>query len=162
MSKKIDVRDPCDHTPNPDAVRITGKLEGLRTIASPPIFEEIHTGPGITQQEFKDDCDMNLILKKYGVYAGMDAPPAIYRDVSHGYDYLEAFNAVEEANAAFAALPADARRQLGDSPWRLMQLSQTPEGVAQLKKMGFADLSPEPEAPTPAVEPQEPKAPKKS
>jgi len=140
---------------------IIGDTKGIRTIASPPVFQLLHTGPGLTQQEFKDECDMNLILKKYGIYAAANAPAMVFRDVSHGYDYLEAFNAVQEANEAFAALPADARRALDHSPLRLMELSQTPEGVAQLVKMGFGNPPSEEDSNPKAVEPQEPKAPKK-
>lgn len=127
----------------------------VRTPMSPPVHVLLHTGPGLTQQEFKDECDMNLILKKYGVYAAANPPAAIYRDVSMGYDYVEAFNAVEEAKAAFAELPAEARRALGEDPIKLMTLSQTPEGIKELVKMGFGDPKPTPEiAPIKAPEAQ--------
>lgn len=134
------------------------KIDKVRGYFSEPVFVVLNTGPGETQQEFKDESDINVILAKYGVHAmAGEHPPTVYRDVSKSYDYVEAFDAVREAEEAFAMLPAEARRALGDSPARLMELSQSEAGVKQLIAMGFVDPVKQADGnqPVPAVAPSE-------
>lgn len=129
MSDKINVEEV-----------VNKKIPKVRDRYSEDVVVVLNTGEGLTQQEFRDETDINLILQKYGVYAiAGEHPPEVYRDVSKDYDYMEAFQAVQEAQEAFASLPAHARRALGDDPVKLMQLSQTEDGVKQLVKLGFAD-----------------------
>lgn len=135
------------------------KIPKVRDRYSEDVIVVLNTGEGLTQQEFRDETDINLILQKYGVHAiAGEHPPQVYRDVSKDYDYMEAFQAVQEAQEAFAALPAHARRALGDDPIKLMELSQTEEGVKQLVKLGFADPNYQAasvEQPEPAAAPSE-------
>lgn len=147
MSEKVNVEEV-----------VSKKIPKVRDLFSESVSVVLNTGPGLTQQEFKDESDINLILAKYGVHAiAGEHPPEVYRDVSKDYDYMEAFNAVQEAQEAFAQLPADARRALGDDPIRLMELSQTEAGVRELIKMGFVD--PDKQAvgkqPVPSADPPE-------
>lgn len=116
------------------------KIPKVRDYFSEQVDVVLNTGDGLTQQEFKDETDINLILAKYGIHAIAGShPPDVYRDISQEYDYAEAFEAVEEAKELFAQLPADARRKLNDDPVKLMELSQTEEGIQKLLDMGFND-----------------------
>jgi hypothetical protein len=96
-------------------------------------------GPGLTQQSFAPECDINTILKRYGVNAMGTNPPEVFRDISSSYDILDAFNLVDSALAHFYDLPADARRALNDDPRRLLELSSTPQGIELLRSYGFVD-----------------------
>ena len=42
------------------------KIYGLPS--SPPVYSEHYSGRSQTQQQFRDECDINLVLKKYNVH----------------------------------------------------------------------------------------------
>lgn len=108
-----------------------------------PLNSEVHTGLGETQQQFRDECDINLVLKKYGVHESY-VPEEVaiaadyFRDVSQvPMSITDAFDAVDEAKEMFLMLPAEARRAVGDDPVQLFRMAQTEEGLAKLSEFGF-------------------------
>lgn len=108
-----------------------------------PLYSEIYFGPSLTQQQFKEDCDINLVLKKYGVHHDyVPGQVAIgienFRDLSIApKDLTEAMAIVQHANESFMDLPAELRRAVGDDARVLLELSSSEEGVEKLKAAGF-------------------------
>lgn len=108
-----------------------------------PIHSEQYTGRSKTQQQFKDDADINLVLKKYGAFKDyvpedVSIPLEYFRDLSMlPSDFTESLNVIAESNQMFMDLPAHLRRAVNDDPRRLLELSQSPEGLETLKKLGF-------------------------
>jgi len=106
-----------------------------------------------TQQQFKDECDMNLIVKnaQRGIepkYYARGVPR--FGDFSEIPDLTSAYNQIKAAEEAFAELPAALRAELGNDPKRIDSLTRE-----QAKRFNL--LLVDPETPSPAV-PTEPKA----
>lgn len=79
-----------------------------------------------TQQQFKDECDMNLIVAN----AKRGIPPRFlnpsvpqFGDFSDVPDLATAFNLIQEAYEAFLNLPAALRAELGNDPARINELT---------------------------------------
>lgn len=76
----------------------------------------------MTQQQFKDECDINEITRRFGLgYAmpeGVRVPQ--YGDFTGLSSYHEACNAIAQAGEAFDALPALVRERFGNDPGRFV------------------------------------------
>lgn len=111
-------------------------------------------GPGLTKQEFKDECDVNLILRRY-----QDAPPRAwsnpprlrYGDFAEANDFLDAQLLVKQAEEQFNSLPAELRDRFANSPSRFLDFLHRPENAAEARKLGL--LNPEPPPPPAAPSP---------
>lgn len=108
----------------------------------------------LTQQQFKDECDINRIVKN----AQRGIPPKYinratphYGDVSRFPDITEAYNIVQKAEESFMELPAQLRLELGNNPANFDKI--TPE---QLKR--FRLLKEEPTPSPAALAPDAPSA----
>lgn len=77
---------------------------------------------GRTQQHFKDECDINVIVNRYvktGVLPDSNVEP-FYADLSEVPNDLQtAYEAVFRAEAAFMQLPSDVRKSLGNDASKL-------------------------------------------
>lgn len=78
--------------------------------------------PTMTQQQFKDDADINNIIAKFEVTGVLGDPlqPATrtpqFGDFSEMPSYQEAQNVLVQARNAFMALPSNIRERFGNSP----------------------------------------------
>lgn len=84
----------------------------------------------LTQQQFKDDCDINLIIAKYektGQITHLRRSEGQYLDLSHISDYQTSLNKVMEANAMFDELPSDVRLRFGNDPQQFITFCQEHE-----------------------------------
>lgn len=103
-----------------------------RTRLSPKIAGSIVFDPKKkrTKDSFKDECDINKIMKKYLRYGQL---PALvqrepqYGDFSEVPDYQEALEIVHRAEVAFSALPAAVRRECENDPAVFLERVQDPE-----------------------------------
>jgi len=75
-----------------------------------------------TQQHFKEDCDINTIIKRFGLGVALPttfkAPMA--GDFSDVGDFQSAMNAVKEAETAFMQMPAALRKRFDHNPQNLL------------------------------------------
>lgn len=78
----------------------------------------------LTQQHFKEECDVNLIAMRYlqtGVLPDNDRP-VFYGDVSNvPVDLMQAYEAIETAENNFMRLPSDVRKSIDNDPARLLE-----------------------------------------
>lgn len=128
-------------------IKIRNSLTGRQRVTMPVITENPHPA----QQEFKKDLDINQIMRRlkngqnppswmtsatprYGDFANMPA------------SFMEAFDIVERAEAAFASLPLEFRRDLDHDPRNLQYASKELYAKHKLLKPEGAD-SAAPEAP---------------
>lgn len=114
---------------------------------------------GLTRQEFKDECDVNVLMKRYqrtGILPG-DPSAGSYGDFTNLPDFMEAMNTVARANEAFAALPAHVRKRFGNDPGEFVEYVSDPENLEDVRKLGLAAPKEAPEPPS--VEPEAPTAP---
>lgn len=119
-----------------------------------PIYE---TPPkAATQQQFKDECDINRIVKN----AQRGIPPKFlnraspqYGDFSQVPSITEAYNIIKDAEEAFMTLPAQLRLELGNDPANYTKIS-----TEQLKRFKLLKEPPSPADPVPPSENAKPAA----
>lgn len=119
------------------------------------------------------ETDINTIASQWlrtGNIDHLNKNTPIYGDFSSATDYMEALNAVRQAEDHFALLSAELRELCDNDPAKLLELAETEEGRAQIEALGgkfdAGDLPIPPKdskpAESPPETPQEPAAPTKA
>lgn len=99
-----------------------------------------NSGESMTKQSFKDDCDINLIIKRarlQGIVPRMVNLQAIYGDVS-GIDFQAAVDLVRRSEELFAELPAQVRARFHNDPAAFLTFCDDPVNTAELVRLGLA------------------------
>ena len=100
--------------------------------------------PSLTQQQFKDECDINRIMDRY-LKTGVLSDPldrrgtpkyGEYADIG---DYMEHMNKVVEANEMFEALPASIRKRFNNNPADLIEFVMDSNNRAEAEFLGLID-----------------------
>lgn len=104
----------------------------------------------LTEQSFKDECDINNIVKQYertGLMPHQRPNQPVFADISDAPSFLEAQNVVAAANEAFAAIPAEIRERFMNDPARLMAFLDDDRNYEEAARLGFVvkKASPAPE-----------------
>lgn len=98
-------------------------------------------GPSLAKQEFKEDSDINTIVRRFGL--GVEIPQGLRRPVYGDFtgisDYHQACLAIASANEAFDALPADVRREFRNEPARFVAFCQDERNRERLDAWGLID-----------------------
>ena len=101
--------------------------------------------PSLTQQEFKESCDINNILAKFSVQAqALGVDPSLlmpqdqgsYGDFSNLDDFQTAQNKIAFLNDQFSNLPSDVRRKFGDDLNTFIGAISDPSRVDELGDLG--------------------------
>lgn len=107
--------------------------------------QKVFTKPSRTKQAFKDECDINLIVKRYKKQTGVDlaevCAPAIggsYGDYSDVVDYRTACDRIIAADESFGALPAIIRKRFDNDPAVFLDFCHDEKNLPELIKMGLA------------------------
>lgn len=107
------------------------------------------SGPSITQQHFKNECDVNNIVRRYA-QTGIDPYELRKQGVRFGrassQDFTEAMFMVSEVQNQFADLPADIRGKFDNDPAKLLEAYGDPSQADKLTQLGIGD-NPIPEDP---------------
>lgn len=79
--------------------------------------------PSLTQQHFREECDVNRIAARY-IQTGVlpdNERPVFFGDISQvPVDLMDAYRAIELAEDNFMRLPADVRKSIDNDPARLV------------------------------------------
>jgi len=93
-------------------------------------------GPSPTQQHLKDECDINVIMRRFGATGSMPQglPGAVYGDFSGISGWEDAVELVERARGGFDSLPASVRERFRNEPGEMVRFAAraTPEEFAQV------------------------------
>lgn len=101
--------------------------------------------PSLTQQEFKESCDINNILAKFSVQAqALGVDPSLlmpqdqgtYGDFSNLDDFQTAQNKIAFLKDQFSNLPSDVRRKFGDDLNTFMSAISDPNRIDELGELG--------------------------
>lgn len=101
--------------------------------------------PSLTQQEFKESCDINNILAKFSVQAQalgvepsqlMPQDQGTYGDFSNLDDFQTAQNKIAFLNDQFSNLPSDVRRRFGDNLNNFITAISDPTRIDELGELG--------------------------
>lgn len=116
-----------------------------------------------TKQSFKDDCDINLIVKRHastGLWDHLAPVPPTFGDFSGSTELLHAIELVEAADASFSKLPAEVRRLCDNQAVNLLSGLADEQSYEMLVEAGLpglkSRLAEPPEAPAEPPAPAEP------
>lgn len=110
--------------------------------------------PTMAKQSFKDECDINTIMKKYqttGLVSHVNSIVGSYGDYTNVADYQLHLNQVLAANEAFMELPAAIRKRFDNDPAHLLSFLQDEKNRDEAIRLGLID-PPAPEPPPQRVE----------
>lgn len=102
---------------------------------------KIFMQPSRARQEFKDECDINVLMRKYqktGIIEHVARIGGRYGDFLSAPDYHAAMNAVLAAQDAFASLPAAIRSRFENDPERFLEFVHDPDNADELVQLGLA------------------------
>jgi len=95
--------------------------------------------PSRTKQEFKEEADINTLIKRFGL--GYQMPqglkPPMYGDFTDAFDFQSAMDAVVAAEGSFMAMSADTRARFGNDPHRFVQFINDESNRSEAEKLGF-------------------------
>jgi phage internal scaffolding protein len=95
--------------------------------------------PSMAQQQFKEESDINEIVRKFGVTgelpSNIRAPQ--YGDFTGIFDYHSAMNAVVAARDSFNAMPAEVRARFDNDPAAFVEFCSDEANRDEAKKLGL-------------------------
>jgi phage internal scaffolding protein len=99
----------------------------------------VFTSPSRTQQSFRDECDINNILRKFNVTGELPSGSVQpqYGDFSGITDYQSALNAVMAAQDSFLALPAKVRAKFENDPALFVDWASDEANKDEMKALGL-------------------------
>lgn len=105
---------------------------------------------GLTRQEFRDECDINILMARYentGVISHVARGEPAYFDCSEVPDLQQALAIVAHATDAFMTLPAKARAEFDNDPVRFHDFAVDPQNLPRMREWGLAPPEKVPDAP---------------
>ncbi len=99
-----------------------------------------------TDQSFKDECNVNIIIAKFrktGQITHLAKSQGTYADVSEIPDLLGAYEQVRLAEQAFATVPAELRKKLDNDPQKFIEFLNDPKNNEEAVKYGLKDKIPQ-------------------
>lgn len=115
--------------------------------------------PSMTKQSHKDECDINLILRRFektGVLEHVRENPGRYLDLPTEPDYQTALNTVMQAEAAFMELPSKVRERFRNDPALFVEFATDSRNLDEMVALGLAKKPPVSSPPEPVERPEEP------
>lgn len=97
-------------------------------------------GVSLTKQCFKDDCDINNILRKYettGVLPEVIKTNPQYGDFSDVLSYEDSLNVVAMAQEQFSYLSAKVRRRFDNDPAKFLEFVDDPSNLEESYDLGI-------------------------
>lgn len=97
--------------------------------------------PSQTQQHAKDECDINVIMKRYetkGILPDLIKENPQYGDFSEVPDYQEACAIVQKAELQFAGLDAGLRRKFDNDPVKFLEFATNRDNLREMVQLGLA------------------------
>ncbi len=91
---------------------------------------------GRTKQSFRDECDINLIMQraaKGGTISHLAKYEGVYADFSD-FDFFEHTQKLTQGREVFDDLPAEIRREFGQSPAAFFAYVNDPANINDLAK----------------------------
>lgn len=110
----------------------------------------------LTQQSFKDECDINVLMKRYertGVLEHINRTQGVFGDFSEVVDFASAFDIVRQAEMMFMTLPSRVRADFNNNPGEFLAFAQDPANAAKMIEYGLAKPVDVPPSDAPAAAP---------
>lgn len=116
------------------------------------LYTDPDDNDGKTQQNFKEECDINNIVESFLKTGQMpeDVRLPQYIDYEGVFDFQTAMQTMMDAEANFMKIPAQIRSEFDNDPQQFLQFASDPANVDALIKYGLMRedyKKPEPPAP---------------
>lgn len=133
-NQKPFIRTPYNYDRN-----LASNLSGLDASAA--------VNKGRTQQQFKEETDINTIVKRFGLTGQLpqNVKIPLGPDFIEATDYHQALNLMIEAEAGFMQLPADVRKRFDNDPGNFVAFVDDDKNREEAEKLGI--VLPKPKAP---------------
>lgn len=97
-------------------------------------------GKSRTKQSFKDEVNVNNVIKKYRITGQMPMTMGepMYGDFSDVKSYQESINIVMKADEQFKRLPSDIRKKFENDPAKFLEFVGNPDNHEEMVKMKLA------------------------
>lgn len=96
----------------------------------------------MTQQQFKNECDIRWLLKRYReTGTPLPVPTGSFEDVSTVADFQTHMNAVARTKEYFDSLPATTRARFANDPMQLVAFLNDDANRAEAVKLGLLEAS---------------------
>lgn len=114
--------------------------------------DTVITEPSLTIQSQKEDADINVILRNFGVTGQLPSSrvPPVYADFQGVLDYRDAMELITAANVAFMELPAKVRSRFQNDPAKFVDYCSDPKNLDGMRELGLAVPPEAPAAPNEA------------
>lgn len=113
----------------------------------------LHTGTETpTKQEFRDECDINVLMKRYqktGLFPQYPHQSPRYVSNIGMPDYQESLNIVNQAREEFAGLNSELRKRFDNDPAKFLAFVNDEKNADELIALGLRE---KPKAAPPPVE----------
>lgn len=135
MIQKVFVRSAYNY--DRDAVSQETGLDCERAL-DPETGELVDT-PSLAKQSFAEECDINTIVRKFGLTGQMPVGLRMptFGDFLDIPDYHSAMNAIREADESFYALPAELRARFGNDPGAFVEFCSDESNRPEAEKLGL-------------------------
>lgn len=96
--------------------------------------------PSLTQQQFKDEADINTIVNRFMKSGVLPTPVNMpqYMDYEGVFDYQSAMNAVRAADEQFMRMDAKVRARFNNSPQEFLSFFADPANTDEAIRLGLA------------------------
>lgn len=120
-------------------------------MSEPRAFSKKFKKPSLTKQSFREECDINHMIKTFqssGTMPAINGRLPGYGDFSQIGDFHSALNQVHEANTAFAAFPSEIRKRFGNKAQNMLNFLSDSENDEEARELGLIAPLPESEQKT--------------
>lgn len=96
--------------------------------------------PTMTQQQFKDECDVNNILSKYkksGLLTHVNKGKATFGDFTTLEDYQTSVEKVMAAQDSFSKLPSEVRNRFQNDPGKIIDFLSDEKNHEEAVQLGL-------------------------
>lgn len=104
--------------------------------------------PTLTQQSMAEDCDINTIVKRFGITGTM--PPLyrlpVFQDYEGVFDFHTAMQAITDGREAFMEMPGELRARFGNDPQAFLEFCNDAKNRDEAQRLGL--LVPAPATPS--------------
>lgn len=106
---------------------------------------------GMTQQQFKEEADINTIVRRFGLTGQLpdNFNMPMSGDFTDVADFQSAMNLVRNAETEFLKVPAETRARFGNDPQKLMAFLENVNNREEAIKLGL--VQPPAETPRTAI-----------
>jgi len=105
--------------------------------------ETVNTEPTKTRVELQDQCDVNLIIKKYQETGELshinNRQNGVYADLSNMPDYQQSLDMIITAETAFMDLPSSLRERFENDPAKLVKFMSDERNFEEAIKLGLVN-----------------------